>query len=139
MGTVNVFSWIAICAGICIIIPQLVLGMVVFYNETFVIKRWHTFLIFQALNFIVLLYNLFVLRRAEWTHNIGCKLQVIWLFGMPLTNFLSCSFTAMLLHLPDYQLSHCVPKTAQRVCLDELRECIRMARRNCLLDRACQS
>jgi hypothetical protein len=72
-GSINFFGWIAICAGICIIIPQLVLGMVVFYHETFEIKAWHSFLIYQALNFIVLVYNLFVLRRAAWTHDIGCK------------------------------------------------------------------
>ncbi len=46
--------------------------MVVFFNEEFVIQRWHAFLIYQALNVVVLIYNLFVLRRAEWTHNIGC-------------------------------------------------------------------
>jgi len=85
VGTVNVFEWIAICAGICILIPQMILGMVVFYNETFVVERWHTFLIFQALNFVVLAYNLFVLRRAEWTHNIGCKSEGIPLSNIPLT------------------------------------------------------
>ena len=75
MGTINVFSWIAICAGICVLIPQMILGIVVFYDETFVVKRWQIFLIYQAQNIVVLAYNLFILRKAEWTHNIGCKLD----------------------------------------------------------------
>ena len=72
-GAINIFGWIAICAGICIIIPQIIFGIVVFYKETFIPQAWQVFLLYQALNLVILLYNLFVLRRAEWTHNIGCK------------------------------------------------------------------
>ena len=73
------FQWVAVCAGICIIMPQIILGIVVFYNESFVIQRWHAFLIYQALNFAILGYNVFILRRAAWTHTIGCMYQVPFL------------------------------------------------------------
>ena len=135
MGTVNVFSWIAICAGVCILIAQMILAMVVFYNETFVIKRWHMFLIYQAMSLVVLIYNLFVLRRAEWTHNIGCKFEEItFSCYISLTELLSCPIAAVFLDLSDHQLGNCIPETAQRVCLEKLRQRFRMARRNCLLD-----
>jgi choline transport protein len=72
VGTINMFGWVAICAGICIIMPQIIMGIVVFYNNSFVIERWHSFLIYQGLNVSVLVYNLFILPKAAWTHNIGC-------------------------------------------------------------------
>ncbi|KFY29440.1 hypothetical protein V493_02357 [Pseudogymnoascus sp. VKM F-4281 (FW-2241)] len=77
VGTINMFGWVAICAGICIIMPQIIMGIVVFYNNAFVIERWHSFLIYQALNVSVLVYNLFILPKAAWTHNIGFALSLL--------------------------------------------------------------
>ncbi|KFX97037.1 hypothetical protein V490_03022 [Pseudogymnoascus sp. VKM F-3557] len=77
VGTINMFGWVAICAGICIIMPQIIMGIVVFYNNSFVIERWHSFLIYQGLNVSVLVYNLFILPKAAWTHNIGFALSLL--------------------------------------------------------------
>ena len=68
------FSWIAICAGIAIIVPQLCLGMVVFWNQGYVAQPWHAFLIYQAINVLVLVYNMYLLRRTMWIHDLACKL-----------------------------------------------------------------
>ena len=57
-----------------IIIAQLVLAMVAFHVPSYHIERWHTFMLYQANNVVTALYNLLVLSRAPWTHNIGCKL-----------------------------------------------------------------
>ncbi|OBT56539.1 hypothetical protein VE04_03247 [Pseudogymnoascus sp. 24MN13] len=77
VGTINMFGWVAICAGICIIMPQIIMGIVVFYNNDFVILQWHSFLIYQVLNVSVLVYNLFILPKAAWTHNIGFALSLL--------------------------------------------------------------
>lgn len=106
------FGWVAICAGICIIMPQIIMGIVVFYNNAFVIERWHSFLIYQALNVTVLVYNLFLLPKAAWTHNIGC-----WYFlpsHMSLANNLSsCIVSALLRHLFHYMSRDCRPQAAK--------------------------
>jgi choline transport protein len=72
-GATNVFSWIAICAGIAIIVPQLCLGMAVSWNPTYVPQAWHAFLVYQAINVLVLVYNMYLLRRTMWVHDLACK------------------------------------------------------------------
>ena len=47
------------------------LAMIAFNVPSFTIQHWRTFLLYQVLNLISLLYNLFALRRAPWTHSIG--------------------------------------------------------------------
>ena len=56
-----------------IIVAQIILAMVTFHIPSYTIERWHTFMIYQANNVITIMYNVFALRRAPWTHNIGCK------------------------------------------------------------------
>ncbi|KAK5946371.1 hypothetical protein PMZ80_000514 [Knufia obscura] len=70
-GIVNIFAWLATCASVCVIIPQVVLGMAAYWHPTYVPARWHTFLIYQGSNILVLAYNLLILRRAPLTHDIG--------------------------------------------------------------------
>lgn len=61
-------------AGSAIIPPQLVTAIVIYYHPTYVPQKWHVFLEALLNNFMILFYNLFVLPRAEWTHNIGCTI-----------------------------------------------------------------
>lgn len=68
------FSWIAICAGIAIIVPQLCLGMAVFWNPDYAAQPWHAFVVYQAVNVLVLVYNMYLLRRTMWVHDLACKL-----------------------------------------------------------------
>ena len=58
-----------------IVVAQLVLALVAFHTPWYTIERWHTFMLYQANNVITILYNVFVLRWAPWTHNIGCELS----------------------------------------------------------------
>jgi choline transport protein len=66
------FAWVAICSGIAIIPPQLILGIVVFYNPDYVPQQWHYFLIYQALNGVVMLYNATLLKKSLWFHDLCC-------------------------------------------------------------------
>lgn len=67
------FSWVAICAGIAIIVPQLCLGMAVFWYPSYTAQPWHAFLIYVAANVLVLVYNIYLLRRTMWIHDVACK------------------------------------------------------------------
>lgn len=75
----NVFSWIAICTGIAIIPAQLIIGIALFYNLNYTPQPWHYFLIYQAINGCVLLYNITLLKRSLWIHDLSCKYSnVLW-------------------------------------------------------------
>jgi choline transport protein len=47
--------------------------MAVFWNSGFVPQAWHAFLIYQIANFMILLYNIYLLRRTMWVHDFACK------------------------------------------------------------------
>lgn len=79
-GSINMIGRVAMTASIEIIVAQLVLAMVASNVPSYTIERWHTFLSYQALNAITLAYNLLALRRAPWTHNVGCKPNPVILF-----------------------------------------------------------
>ena len=64
-------------ASIDIIVAKLLLAMIAFNVSSYTIERWHTFMLYQALNVITLTYNLTALKRAPWTHNIGCQSQFL--------------------------------------------------------------
>lgn len=66
------FSWISICTGIAIIPAQLIVGIALFYNPTYTPQAWHYFLIYQAINALVLLYNIALLKRSLWIHDLAC-------------------------------------------------------------------
>ncbi|CAG7949885.1 unnamed protein product [Penicillium nalgiovense] len=70
-GMTNGFSWIAICTGIAIIPAQLIVGIALFYNPTFTPQAWHYFLIYQTINGLVLLYNITLLKRSLWIHDVA--------------------------------------------------------------------
>jgi choline transport protein len=71
------FSWIAIGASGSLLGAQMLLALVVYYNPSYVPPAWHYFLVYQGINIVFLLYNLFALARTPWVHNLGCKLDNI--------------------------------------------------------------
>ncbi|KAJ5174067.1 uncharacterized protein N7500_001998 [Penicillium coprophilum] len=76
-GMTNVFSWIAICTGIAIIPAQLIVGIALFYNPDYTPQAWHYFLIYQAINGLVLLYNITLLKRSLWIHDVASSLSLL--------------------------------------------------------------
>ncbi|USP81288.1 amino acid transporter [Curvularia clavata] len=47
-GMINIFAWAALSAGVAIIVPQVLLAIVINYNPSYELQRWHVFLIYQA-------------------------------------------------------------------------------------------
>lgn len=72
-GLLAIFSWIAIGASVTIIPAQQIMALVSVYHPSFEPKEWHTFLIYEVIATVILLNNLFLLKKAPWIHNIGCK------------------------------------------------------------------
>lgn len=68
------FSWIALGAAATLLATQLLLALVMYYQPSYAPKAWHYFLVYQAINVVFLLYNLFALAKTPWVHNVGCKL-----------------------------------------------------------------
>lgn len=72
-GVTNVYSWIAICTGIAIIPAKLLVGIAIFWCPTYSPQPWHYFLIYQAINGLVLVYNITLLKRSLWIHGFACE------------------------------------------------------------------
>lgn len=72
-GMIATFSWIALCTAATIIAAQLLLALPAYFLSTYIPQAWHYFVVYQAINIVVLIYNLFALKRTPWVHNIGCK------------------------------------------------------------------
>ena len=70
-GIINIFGWQAITASVCVIIPQLVLGMAVYWHPDYTPQPYQSFLLFQVSNFLFTAYNIGVLRWVPWTHTVG--------------------------------------------------------------------
>lgn len=72
-GLINVFAWIALAAGVGVIIPQILLAIVVHYDTTYAPQAWHIFLIYQGASACCLLHNIFTLRSTIWIFNFICR------------------------------------------------------------------
>jgi choline transport protein len=72
-GMFTMFSWIAIGAAVMIIPAQQIVALAAVYNPTYVPHAWHEFLIYQLMAVLVLLSNVFVLKKTPRLHDVGCK------------------------------------------------------------------
>jgi choline transport protein len=72
-GFVNIFAWIASTSGVAILTAQGILAMVIFYQPDYVPESWHYFLVFQAVNMLVCIHNVFTFKRTLWLNDAACK------------------------------------------------------------------
>ncbi|KAJ5087911.1 hypothetical protein N7456_011527 [Penicillium angulare] len=89
-GAINIFSWISTSAGVTILPAQFIISMVIYTHPDYEPQTWHYFLIFQATNIIVLLYNIFAIRRTSWVHDVGFFVSLSSFFIILVTS-LSCT------------------------------------------------
>ncbi|ETI19532.1 hypothetical protein G647_09366 [Cladophialophora carrionii CBS 160.54] len=82
-GLLSMFSWVAIGAAVTIIPAQQIMALVSALNPMFETKQWHVFLIYEGVAAFILVNNLFLLKKAPWTHNIGFALTLsMFLFAL---------------------------------------------------------
>ncbi|KAJ9608977.1 hypothetical protein H2200_006748 [Cladophialophora chaetospira] len=75
-GFITAFYWIGMGAGVSIITSYQIVALANYYDEGSLSHRWQLFLIYQALAFSVLLYNIFVIKSFPATHTIGFVLSI---------------------------------------------------------------
>lgn len=66
--------------------PQLILGMAVYWHPTYTPQPYQSFLVFQASNLLFTAYNIGVLRWAPWTHTVGLFFSLLLGFSI----FVAC-------------------------------------------------
>jgi choline transport protein len=74
-GCISMLSWIALTAAATILGAQMVIVLPESYVEGYTPQPWHYFVVYQAINIAMLLYNLFALRVTPWIHNVGCECE----------------------------------------------------------------
>jgi hypothetical protein len=55
------------------VIAEQLMAVVAATHDGFVAQPWQVFLVYQAIALFAFMYNLMALKRAPWTHNIGCE------------------------------------------------------------------
>ncbi|KJY02507.1 hypothetical protein TI39_contig47g00011 [Zymoseptoria brevis] len=85
-GSLNVFAWIAITAGVTVIVPQILVAVLIHFDDTYIPKPWHVFLIYQAVNMICLPHNIFALRKSMWVFNYFLALSLTGFFAAIITS-----------------------------------------------------
>ena len=74
-GSISMFSWIALTAAATILGAQMVIAFPESYVEGYTPQPWHYFVVYQAINIAMLLYNLFAIRVTHWIHKVGCECE----------------------------------------------------------------
>lgn len=87
-GATNVYAWIAGTSGVAILLARGFFAAAIFYDPEYTPKTWHYFLVFQAVNLLSCLHNIFTLRRTLWINDMACK--CVHLVLMPLLKTALC-------------------------------------------------
>nr|XP_036582496.1 uncharacterized protein CTRU02_07540 [Colletotrichum truncatum]KAF6791200.1 hypothetical protein CTRU02_07540 [Colletotrichum truncatum] len=56
--------------------PVIVLSLASYLDPTYVPETWHIFLLYQGFNFAFTAYNIFLMKRTAWIHDIGFVLSL---------------------------------------------------------------
>ena len=128
-GAVNIFSWIAISAGVAILPAQFIISMVIYNDPTYESRTWHSFLIYQTANIVVLLYNIFAMKRTSWIHDVGCTYQ-LWGPSSQLQPYFnlktSCCVLDFILGDPYHMFGTGSTNANISVCVDYIYQPVRM-------------
>lgn len=77
-GFTGVLSWIAISASAAMLFAQCLLAIVINYMPLYTPKTWHYFLIYQIAHIVMIMYNLFLIRKSVWVYKLGCEFGLPW-------------------------------------------------------------
>ncbi|KAF9869746.1 hypothetical protein CkaCkLH20_12789 [Colletotrichum karsti] len=84
-GSVNFLGWIANGAGFIIQMPNIVLSLAPYLDPDHTPETWHIFLVYQAFNFAFTAYNIFLMKRTAWIHDIGFFISLLGFFVITVT------------------------------------------------------
>lgn len=72
-GFITVFQWVSMGAAVLVITATQIMALVDYFHPGGEGHAWQLFLIYEALGIIILMYNLFALRKLPVTHTLGCS------------------------------------------------------------------
>ncbi|KAL4927105.1 putative choline transport protein [Aspergillus undulatus] len=84
-GLAAIFSWICLGASIGLSATNALMAIIIRWRESYEAQTWHYFLVYQALNALIVVYNMFLTNRTLWLYNIG--------FILSITTFLAITIT----------------------------------------------
>lgn len=84
-GITNIYAWIAGTSGVAIIVTQGILAIVISYEPEYVPQKWHYFLVFQAINALACVHNVFTLRKTLWINHVSFVLMLAGFFAIIIT------------------------------------------------------
>lgn len=109
------------------------LALASFWNPGYSVQTWHVFLIFQAMNFLMVAYNIFLLKRTIWLQDVGCEclsfpdpLCLESMTDLLLSYVSSLPFTHSLLRHHHHLPRRVEPKTKQRFRVEGIRQHFRL-------------
>ena len=75
-GFITVFQWVSMGAAVLVITATQIMALVGYFHPGSQGHAWQLLLIYEALGVVVLIYNLFALRRIPVTHTVGCSYKL---------------------------------------------------------------
>jgi choline transport protein len=76
-GVASTCSWIFLTAAVQILFAQALLALPASLVDGYMPKTCHYFLVFESMNAVSLAYNILLLQRTPWIHNLGCELSYV--------------------------------------------------------------
>jgi choline transport protein len=72
VGLAAVFSWITLGASIALSSTNVLMAIIIRWRPEYQPETWHYFLVYQAMNAAMVLYNVFLTNKTIWVYNLGC-------------------------------------------------------------------
>lgn len=73
-GLAAVFSWLTLAASIALAATQALMAIIIRWQPAYQAQSWHYFLVYQALNGVIVLYNIFLTNKTLWVYNVACMI-----------------------------------------------------------------
>ncbi|OOF91563.1 hypothetical protein ASPCADRAFT_9487 [Aspergillus carbonarius ITEM 5010] len=75
-GMAAVFAWITLGASIALSGTEALMAVVIRWQPSYEAKSWHYFLVYQLMNAIMVIYNIFLTNKTLWVYNLGFILSI---------------------------------------------------------------
>ncbi|RDK41434.1 amino acid transporter [Aspergillus phoenicis ATCC 13157] len=75
-GMAAVFAWVTLGASIALAGTEALLAIVIRWQPSYEAQSWHYFLVYQLLNAVMVIYNIFLTNKTLWVYNLGFILSI---------------------------------------------------------------
>ncbi|PYH93950.1 choline transporter [Aspergillus ellipticus CBS 707.79] len=76
-GIASVFAWITLGASIALAATEALMAVVIRWHPSYEAESWHYFLVYQLMNAMMVLYNIFLTNKTLWVYNLGFILSIL--------------------------------------------------------------